>query len=53
MSTPPVTVDGQASLEETIGIMEQRKLKRLPVMSQGKLVGLISRADILRFLMDR
>lgn len=53
MSAPPVTVDGQASLEETIGIMEQRKLKRLPVVSKGKLVGLISRADILRFLLDR
>ena len=53
MSVPPVSVDGDASLEETVGIMAQHGVKRLPVMSHGKLVGLISRADILRFLLDR
>ncbi|WP_022684480.1 CBS domain-containing protein [Sphingobium bisphenolivorans] len=50
MSTQPITVDGGESLEEAIAIMEGRGVKRLPVTSHGKLVGLLSRADILRAL---
>jgi CBS domain-containing protein len=52
MSTELVTVDGGASLEDAIGLMERHGVKRLPVISQGKLVGLISRADVLRVLLD-
>lgn len=50
MSREPITVDGDASLEDTIAIMEGRGVKRLPVLSHGKLVGLVSRVDILRAL---
>lgn len=50
MSTQPITVDGGESLEEAIAIMEGRGVKRLPVTSHGQLVGLLSRADILRAL---
>ena len=52
MSIEPVTVDGDASLTEAIGLMERHGVKRLPVISNGKLVGLISRADILRTLLE-
>lgn len=52
MSTELVTVDGDASLTDAIGLMERHGVKRLPVISNGKLVGLISRADILRVLLD-
>lgn len=51
MTTQPVSVDGNASLEETIGMMVRHGIKRLPVMEHGKLVGLISRADILQALL--
>jgi len=50
MSPQPITVDGGESLEEAIAIMEGRGVKRLPVTSKGKLIGLLSRADILRAL---
>lgn len=52
MSTELVTVDGDASLTDAIGLMERHGVKRLPVMSGGKLAGLISRADILRTVLD-
>src|SRR3546814_5388823 len=52
MSTELVTVDGDVSLTDAIGLMEWHGVKRLPVISNGKLGGRISRADILRTLMD-
>ncbi|MDE8654280.1 CBS domain-containing protein [Novosphingobium album (ex Liu et al. 2023)] len=48
MSTELVTVDGDDLLADTVGLMERHGVKRLPVISHGKLIGLISRADILR-----
>src|SRR3546814_11380227 len=48
MSTELVTVDGDVSLTDAIGLMERHGVKRLPVISTGKLVGLISRAAFLR-----
>lgn len=53
MSPDPVTVDGDASLKEAIGLMAQRSVKRLPVISHGKLIGILSRADILRALLEK
>jgi len=52
MSIEPVTVEGDAPLTKAIGLMERHGVKRLPVISNGKLVGLISRADILRILLE-
>lgn len=51
MTTALVSVDGDAPVEDAIGLMERHGMKRLPVMAKGKLVGLISRADILRALL--
>ena len=51
MTTALITVDGDASIEEAVGLMERHGMKRLPVIAHGKLVGLISRADILRALL--
>ncbi|WP_375196367.1 CBS domain-containing protein [Sphingobium sp.] len=50
MSPRVITVDGGEALQEAIAIMEGRGVKRLPVTSNGKLIGLLSRADILRAL---
>lgn len=48
MSQPPVTIEQSAPLSAAIGIFQQRKLRRLPVMHAGRLVGILSRADVLR-----
>lgn len=52
MSAELVTIDGDASVTDAIGLMEQHGVKRLPVLSHGKLIGLISRGDILRILLE-
>jgi CBS-domain-containing membrane protein len=44
------TVGEDASLDEVVGLMERHRVKRVPVMRNGKVVGIITRANLLRAL---
>jgi CBS domain-containing protein len=44
------TIDEQAPLTELVAIMERRKIKRVPVLRGGKLVGIVTRANLLHAL---
>jgi len=48
MSRPIIYVTPEADLEEVKDIMIKRKIRRLPVISNGKLVGIITASDIAR-----
>lgn len=48
MSAPPVTIDEHRSLAEAARLMLGEGVNRLPVIADGKLVGVITRADIVR-----
>jgi CBS domain-containing protein len=50
MTPDPYTVGENDSLETVVELMERRRIKRLPVMRDGKLVGIISRANLLHAL---
>jgi CBS domain-containing protein len=50
MSREVATVDENASLGEAVRLMESRRVKRLPVVKEGKVVGMITRADFVRAL---
>ncbi len=47
MTEDPVTVTPEATLAETATIMADRRKKILPVVEGGRLVGVITRMDIL------
>jgi len=47
MSYPIITVDADASVEEAARIMLKQGVARLPVLQDGKLAGIITRADIV------
>jgi CBS domain-containing protein len=48
MMTPdPVTVDAGASVEEAARLIATRKHNRLPVVEHGRLVGVVTRVDVL------
>jgi CBS domain-containing protein len=42
-----VSVGEETPVEKIAQLMSAHKIKRLPVMSNGKLVGIVSRADII------
>ncbi len=50
MTTDVVSVDADASLPEIVEVMEKHRIKRVPVTHQGKVIGVCSRADLLRAL---
>jgi CBS domain-containing protein len=52
MSDRVVAVVPEAPLAEVVGLMEQHHIKRVPVLSGEKLIGIVSRADLLRALAD-
>ena len=50
MTTQVATVASNTPLAEVVALMESRRIKRLPIVDDERLVGIISRADLLRAL---
>lgn len=50
MTPNPLTVTPASSLGDACRLIEERGFKRLPVVQDGKLVGVIARADLVRAL---
>ncbi len=48
MSENPITVDEETPLEDLVGLMEKKGIKRLPVMSGNMLVGIVTRSNLLQ-----
>lgn len=44
----PYWVDADASVDDAVAMMEEHQVRRLPVISDHKLVGIISQGDIAR-----
>jgi len=53
MTQPAICVAADTPLDEVVRLMEQHRVKRLPVLQGGKLAGLVTRADLLRALVAR
>lgn len=51
MTSHIYTIDPEASVEEAADLMVKHKVKRLPVIQDGEIVGIISRMDIIKTLM--
>ncbi|MFF1650661.1 CBS domain-containing protein [Streptomyces sp. NPDC058240] len=46
----PITIDSGADADDVLRIMEKYKIRRLPVIENHRLVGMISEADLARRL---
>ena len=47
-SESPVTAEADESLDDALAKMAKEQLRRLPVVSDGRLVGILAQADIAR-----
>ena len=50
MTTPVITVEESTSLHEAAALMIRRRINRVPVLRNGRVVGMVTRADVLRAL---
>jgi CBS domain-containing protein len=50
MTPNPITITEDTPLDKVVHVMETRRIKRLPVMRDRKVVGIVSRANLLHAL---
>jgi len=48
MSRPVVSIDPDATLQEASGLMSKNNVSKLPVISEGRLLGIVTSTDIIR-----
>jgi CBS domain-containing protein len=51
MSTPVITMSPNNSVSEAAHLFSSYKIKRAPVVEDGRLIGMVSRADLVRALL--
>ena len=50
MSKPPATISPDSTIEELASLMVDRRMNPIPVVENDKLVGIVSRTDIIRLM---
>jgi len=50
MSAPLVTSHPQTDIRDAVRLMNERRIKKLPVIEDGNLIGLVSLTDVMRSL---
>ena len=50
-TTKLISVDTDYDIDEVAKVLGEQKIKKVPVLEDGKLAGVISRADILRYIL--
>ncbi len=53
MSREPITISSDAPAGEAARLFVKHRIRRVPVMDRGKLVGILSRSDIVKFFATR
>lgn len=52
MTADPITVDSDTSVQEAAKVIAERRHNRLPVVEHGRLVGVVTRLDVLEALVS-
>jgi CBS domain-containing protein len=52
MSEPAITISPEATIKEAARLMIERKIGCLPVIEGGRLVGIVTETDILRYVVS-
>ena len=50
MTRKAMTINENAKLEDVVHLLESHSIKRLPVVRRGKVIGIVSRANLMRAL---
>ncbi len=53
MTAPAITIDKDINALDAISLMTRRRIRHLPVIEDGAMIGFVSIGDIVKFRMDR
>lgn len=53
MTPDPVTAGIETTVEEVVALMRDNKVKRLPIVTEGRVVGILSRANLVMALVRK
>ena len=53
MSKPLVSVEYKANIDEAVAIMTKNKIRRLPIVKDGHLYGLITTTDLIKYMFQK
>ena len=53
MTAPAITVDRDQDVLAALSLMTRRRIRHLPVVEGGKLIGLVSIGDLVKYRMDK
>ena len=53
MTPSPMTVNAKTSIKEVGEILHKHRFSALPVMDEGKLVGIVTTTDMIGYLLDQ
>src|SRR3546814_9252823 len=53
MTSPPQTVSPSMSVLTALSLMTQRRMRHLPVIESGRMVGFVSIGDLVKYRIDR
>ena len=53
MTAPAITADPETEVLSVLALMTERRIRHLPVVEGGRLIGIVSIGDLVKFRMDR
>jgi CBS domain-containing protein len=53
MTSPAITAEPATPILSALGLMTERRIRHLPVTEGGRLIGIVSIGDLVKYRMDR
>lgn len=53
MTQPAVTAQPETTVDEALALMTRRRIRHLPVVAGGRMIGLVSIGDLVKYRMDQ
>jgi CBS domain-containing protein len=53
MSSPAITVDSETDVLAALALITERRIRHLPVVERGRILGIVSIGDLVKYRMER